>query len=170
MEVGGLQNALRRKETDHERLSKELRQDRENHKYSMAELEKRLTSNLTSKHAILVNQMQVVIDDLEKRLSERDNHQYALFRGNLLLDVIQKLLPNEVNKAHNKAHHTTTVTKWSKLAGDFKEKDFKRATKGLPVSKDSAWVMEVFQEFQLVSILENPEFSAVKLGFNNVWS
>lgn len=82
------------------------------------------------------------VQELAKESVYRDEYQFKIFRRN------KKLLAEEANKAAQR----NTYTKWSFFAENFTETDFKKATKNFNVSNDSAQVMQVFQNFGLVSL------------------
>lgn len=72
------------------------------------------------------------------------------------MDLIKKLLPDEASKAAQK----DTETDWSSFAENYKETDFKNATKHFNVSEDSTEAMKILQNFHYVSFQENPGFCA----------
>lgn len=120
---------------------------------------KDLRIELTEVRSIAVAALKKV-DGLEHELRERDDYLFKFFRGNLLIALIKKLLPEEVNNAASRS----TKIKWTTLAENCWEDDFKKATRDYNVSEDSAQVMEIFKSFQSVCLVEIPKFSAVKSG------
>lgn len=164
MEIGGLRSTLTKERKDKEKevadLERSLADEKKDKEDSISQLRediKELRLELAEVRSIAAAAFKKV-DDLEEELRERDDYLFKIFRGNLLMDLIKKLLPEEVNKATPRS----TKTKWTTLAENFGEDDFKKATRDYNVSKDSAKVMEVFKGFHLVSLVENSKFFAVK--------
>ena len=164
MEIGGLRSTLTKERKNKEKevagLEKSLTDEKKDKEDSIAQLRediKELRLELAEARSIAVAAFKKV-DDLEEELRERDDYLFKIFRGNLLMDLIKKLLPEEVNKATPRS----AKTKWTTLAENFGENDFKKATRDYNVSKDSAQVMELFKGFHLVSLVEKPKLFAVK--------
>ena len=88
---------------------------------------------------------------LENELSLHED-LFDIFRGNLLVDLIKKQLPEEASNLLNGRI----------LLKNYKEANFKKATKNFDVSKHSAQVMEALENFQMVSLLKYPDIFAEK--------
>lgn len=174
MDVGGLRKAIiRAKNIVKVKTSVEKRLDKieKNHDSEVANLKTEIinledvVSGLKMENINLkdvVSGLKEVVSNLKeafrKESSDRDDYQFRIFRGNLLMDLMRKLFPDEAKKAA----HQNTNPKWSSFAENLKEADFKKATKDFNVSEDSAQVMKVLQKFTVVSSLEIPELSATK--------
>lgn len=102
--------------------------------------------------------MEKQVQDLTNDSIARYDYQFTIFRGNILLDLIRKLLPEEAKQAR----HRATGIKGSTLAENYAEADFKEATKKFDVCNESAHMMEIFQKFGSVSLFGMPRALIIK--------
>ncbi|MCJ1422854.1 hypothetical protein MMC29_000734 [Sticta canariensis] len=101
---------------------------------------------MKTQNSYLGKRLQDTTNDLRDATNDsiaRYDFQFTIFRGNILLDLIRKLHPDEAKKAG----HRASGTRWSTIAGNYAEADFKEATKNYDVCNDSAHMMEIFQKF-----------------------
>ena len=105
-----------------------------------------------------INALEKQVQDTTNDSIARYDYQFTIFRGNILLDLIRKLLPEEAKKAG----HRASGTRWSTLAKNYEEDDFKRATKNFEVCNESAHMMEIFQNFGSVSLFGMPRALIIK--------
>ena len=113
-----------------------------------AEKAKTTISNLMAENKSTISSLMEKFNAMETRSNDK---QFRMCRGNLLMDLIKKLLPKEAQKAGPRPNGT----RWSTLAENYAEVDFKKATRNFNVCNDSAQMMQVFQSFGTVSLSEN---------------
>ncbi|MCJ1423492.1 hypothetical protein MMC29_001376 [Sticta canariensis] len=98
-----------------------------------------LMEKFNAMHTNMNGQVQIVTEDS----IARNDVQFRMCRGNLLMDLIKKLLPKEAKKSG----HRPNSTRWTTMAENYAEADFKKATQNFNVCNDSAQMMQVFQSF-----------------------
>ncbi|MCJ1429882.1 hypothetical protein MMC29_007797 [Sticta canariensis] len=107
-----------------------------------ADLERKL-----SKLSIAQRDLETQIADFKRRSSfvcnEYQLRTFRICRGNLLMDLIKKLLPRKAKKARRRP----TIARWSTMAKNYAEADFKKATQNFDVCNDSAHMMRILQGF-----------------------